>query len=349
MNKHSLNIVGLALLCFFIAGLLLRLAGLTPSGDKGPAQTTEALEVQAITVVPRLAAYGQAQPSRVWAAVAQADGRLTWVSPKITTGEQVEKGEELLHLLEYGADAVSEAKASPTTVIRAPFKGLATSAGLKAGEEIAAGKTMLTLDSLDHVEITIGLSSEKLAMLANVEKDDEGVTDEVRGSLAQAWMEVAREDGSERQPARLSARSVSLNPGTGLVEASLLVDNLSSPGALHQVFISGQPKSGQVVIPRNAIHSGEVFVADEKQRLKKRQVSVKYTLDNYAVICRGLEPGETLIIGDVNSLRPGGRLDLRLDDNFYLAARNVLGPGERSRPAVSPDKSSANSAGKLVG
>lgn len=349
MNKHSLNILGLALLYLVIAVLFIRPAGLTSSDDKGVVQTTEALEVQAITVVPRLAAYGQAQPSRVWAAVAQADGRLTWVSPKIMAGEQVEKGEELLRLLEYKADSVSAGEASQTNVIRAPFKGLATSAGLEAGEEITAGKTMLTLDSLDQVEITIGLNSEKLAMLTNAEKNDEAVTDEVRGSLAQSWMEVAAEDGSERQPARLSSRPVSLNPGTGLVEASLLVDNLSSPGALHQVFISGQPKAGQVVIPRTAIHSGEVFVADEKRRLKKRQVSVKYTLDNYAVICRGLEPGETLIIGDVNSLRPGGRLDLRLDDNFYLAARSVLGPGERSRPAINPDKSSFNSAGKLVG
>ena len=338
MGKHSLKIFGLALLCLFVTALLLQPGGLTADADRGEPQTAEALEVQAITVVPRLAAYGQARPSRVWAAVAQADSRLAWVSPKIMAGEQVEKGEELLHLVEYKL-APDSAQATPqTNIIRAPFKGLATAAEIKAGHEIASGKTILTLDSLDQAEITIGLNSEKLAMLANVEKSDGVVvTTEIRDSLSQAWVEVAAEGGSERQPARLSSRPVSVNPGTGLVEASLLVDNLSAPGALHQVFISGQPRAGQVVIPRNAIHDGEVLVVDGKQRLKKRQVTVRYTLDNYAVIGRGLEPGETLIIGDVGSLKPGGRLDLRLDDNFYLAAQNVLGPGAPLRPAANPD------------
>lgn len=366
MGRQTLNIFGLALF-----GLMLTVLFIRPdSPEDGPregkanVQTAEALEVQAITVVPRMAAYGQARPSKAWAAAAPQDGRLIWISPKVVGGEVVEKGDELLHLIEDGSVAADQTDLPQPTIIRAPFRGLAVVDGLEVGQVVAAGKTMLTLDSADKAEITIGLNSEKLAMLTNdPERPDEDLASEVKNNLSQAWVEVAAEGDTRRLPARLGSKPVAVNPGTGLVEASLVVDNPASPGALHQVFISGPPRASQVVIPRQAVHDGEVFVLDGRKRLKKRPVQVKYTLDNYVVVGQGLRPGETLITGDVSALKPGSLLEVRLDDQFYLTAENELGrkPGEGAANAPAEDKRRyfsgamwprpevGSSAGKLAG
>lgn len=346
MSKHRLKIFGLALVCLLFTAVLLQTAGPRADADLRQPQSAEALEVQAITVVPRLAAFGQAKPSRVWAAVAQSDGLLVWISPKIESGELVEKDEALFHLAESGPE---NGQSGTVNIVKAPFKGKAAALELEIGQNVASGKTVLTVESLDQAVITIGLSGEKLAMLTTSNSDKPQTAAEIRESLSQAWVEVAPKGAEERLPARLSSRSVSVNPGTGLVEASLVVDNLSSPEDLHQVFISGPPRVGQVVIPRSAIHDGEVFVADQKQRLKRRPVIVKYTLDNYAVIGQGLAPGETLIIGDVSSLRPGGQLDLRLDREFYRTAQSVLGPAKSSRPAGNQDLSPWITVDELAG
>lgn len=325
MGKHIRKISFLILACLLLGTFLLQ-----PSGSgQGEMQTAEGLKVQAITVVPRLAAYGQARPSRVWAAVPQSNGRLMWVSPKIDRGEYVEKGEELLRLTELNPTPDQEGTA---LIIRAPFRGLASNLEFQPGQTVASGQTILTLDSIDKVEITIGLNSEKMAMLADMDQPADKLAAELLSNLAQAWVEVTPEGGAEKQPARLSSRPLAVKPGGGLVEASLVVDNPSAPDAIHHVFISAPPKERQVVIPRQAVHEGEVFVVDEKMRLKKRPVTIKYTLENYAVIGRGLEPGETLVIGDVGTLKPGGLMDVRLNSQFYLTAENELGPTQRLEP-----------------
>lgn len=340
MGRHTLKIFGL-IICLLVTGLFLRPGRPEARYVKNELQNAEALQVQAITVVPRLAAFGQAKSSRVWAAVAQADSRLIWISPKLISGQSVEKGEDLLHLADESQIPASQAKDAEINIIRAPFNGLITASGLEIGQKTASGITLFTVDATDKAEITIGLNSEKLAMLTDAapDKPEGNLTSELQSSLSQAWMEVAAAGDNTRLPARLGSRPVSVNPG-GLVEASLIVDQPLSPGTMHQVFISGPPKAAQVVIPRQAVHEGGVFVVDGKMRLKKRPVTVKYSLDNYAVIGQGLVPGEILVIGDVAALKTGELTNVRLNDQFYPAAKSDLG---------SAGQNNRRSNGKLAG
>lgn len=330
MGKHTLKIFGL-IICLLVTGLLLQPGRPEARYVKDELQSAEALQVQAITVVPRLAAFGQAKPSRVWAAVAQADSRLIWISPRLSSGQSVEKGEDLLHLADKNQTRADQAKAPEVNIIRAPFNGVITTSGLEIGQQVSSGTTLFTVDATDRAEITIGLNSEKLAMLtaAGSGQPEGHLASEVQNSLSQAWVEVAAEGDKTRLPARLSSRPVSVNPG-GLVEASLIVDQPLSPGTMHKVFISGPPKAAQVVIPRRAVHEGEIFVVDNKMRLKKRPVTVKYSLDNYVVIGQGLVPGETLVIGDVSALKTGELTNVRLNEQFYPTARSELGSVSQS-------------------
>ncbi len=55
----------------------------------------------------------------------------------------------------------------------------------------------------------------------------------------------------------------------------------------------------RMVIPRQALHQGRVYLADKNNRLEIRPVETLYQQGNYVVIKSGLEKGERLILGDI--------------------------------------------------
>ncbi|MDL2260494.1 HlyD family efflux transporter periplasmic adaptor subunit [Deltaproteobacteria bacterium OttesenSCG-928-K17] len=322
-----------------------------PENQAEVSQPVKALKVEALTVVPRHTAYGQTKPDRTWAAVARIGGEVAWVSPKLAKGEIVEAGEDLIKIdnkpfqravdrlkgeikiMEAGfATDDAEARARrlnslktllaraeenlEAASVKAPFKGRVDEVHIAAGQALTAGATMMTLESTAKGEITIALSPEKVAMIT-------GRSGSARAdSLVEASVTVEAED--ETLSAR--PRSAAMNPSTGLVEASVVLEDPPPSGTMCKVTISGRPQAGQVVIPRQAVRDGEVLLVDARSQLTRRPVTVKYMLDQYAVIDKGLLPGETLVLSDPAKLADSRKLEVRLDGEFYLAAKTELNP-----------------------
>ena len=69
-------------------------------------------------------------------------------------------------------------------------------------------------------------------------------------------------------------------------------------GAFCDVDIFGAILPDQVVIPRRALRNGSVYLMDDENRLASREVEVKFTQKDYAVIESGLTGGEKLVIAN---------------------------------------------------
>jgi len=66
-----------------------------------------------------------------------------------------------------------------------------------------------------------------------------------------------------------------------------------------QVEISGPLLQDYIVIPRTAWHAGSVLIADENNRLRRRDVTLAFAQGDQMVLRGGLNEGERLILTDV--------------------------------------------------
>ncbi len=63
------------------------------------------------------------------------------------------------------------------------------------------------------------------------------------------------------------------------------------------------PTREAMVIPRQAIHQGRVYVADAENKLAIKPVTVRFHQGDLAIIDAGLQVGERVIINDLIPVR----------------------------------------------
>ena len=81
--------------------LMFMAAGKEPpaKAERGePKRTVRVIEAPLVQLVPKAEGYGQVQPARVWTAVSQVSGRVTFIHPRLRDGEILQEGTELVHI-----------------------------------------------------------------------------------------------------------------------------------------------------------------------------------------------------------------------------------------------------------
>jgi RND family efflux transporter MFP subunit len=100
-----------------------------------------------------------------------------------------------------------------------------------------------------------------------------------------------------------------------------------------RVRLSAPSPELQLLVPASALHQGELYLADEQDRLVRRPVSVAFKQGDLAVIETGLAPGERVIVDAPQPAIEGMALSVRRDEGLEarLAAQALGGvaPGER--------------------
>ena len=71
-----------------------------------------------------------------------------------------------------------------------------------------------------------------------------------------------------------------------------------TPGMFCEVELRGAPHTGQLVVPRNAVYDGHVYVLDAENRLRRRPVGVRSIQGSAAWLEDGLEEGERVVVSD---------------------------------------------------
>lgn len=87
-------------------------------------------------------------------------------------------------------------------------------------------------------------------------------------------------------------------------------------GVYTRVRLSVSSPEPLLAVPSGAIHAGEIYLADEDDRLERRPVEVAFEQRDLAVIASGLAPGERVVVDDLPSALQGMPLAPRRDEAF---------------------------------
>lgn len=125
-------------------------------------------------------------------------------------------------------------------------------------------------------------------------------------------------------PARIDRVSGVIDPQTqslGVVVAVFRPTARAQPGerpplyrnTFVEVELKSAPLEGQIAVPLSALHDGQLYVVDADNRLEVRTVDVAFTQAGYAVLKKGLAPGERIVTTDMASAIQGMLLDPQED------------------------------------
>jgi len=81
-----------------------------------------------------------------------------------------------------------------------------------------------------------------------------------------------------------------------------------------EVELRGQPRKPEVVVPRSAVHSGVVYVADKDDRLDFRAVESHSPQAGFVAVSAGIDEGERVVLSDVVPAIKGMKLEPVVDE-----------------------------------
>jgi len=97
-------------------------------------------------------------------------------------------------------------------------------------------------------------------------------------------------------------------------------------GMFVEVELRGKDRPNMLIAPRSALHEGRdgatmAYVVDEKARLRRKLVKIKFAQGNFVVIESGLSAGERLVVSDPVPAIDGMKLDVSLDETAEARLR----------------------------
>lgn len=213
------------------------------------------------------------------------------------------------------------------TIISAPFNLQIADINNKLSEYVQTGQTILEANDISEseVEAQFVMQSMKPIFLSIMDKTDkinldtESIGDtlgiEARVRLAGAELSEMEWLGS------FNRRSDTLDTDTRTMGMIVSVRNslqqegsrrgqLLLKGAYCEVELRGQSRKNSLVIPRSAVHPGDmVYLADKENKLVKQKIEILYSLSDIVVIKSGLKIGDSLILTDLIPAVSGMTID----------------------------------------
>ena len=221
------------------------------------------------------------------------------------------------------------------TRIVAPFHCRIAEVNVERAQFAGQGKVLVVADSLDVAEVTAQVPIGTMLTLVPRDLDlplDAGAPmprlRDVAGLEAIVRLRTGR--GAAEWPARFSRMSDTVDRRTRTVGVIVAVDDPYRqvvPGERPplvknmyvEVEIRGRPRPGAVVVPRGALHGGEVRVAGPDGRLRIREVEADFLQADFVVVRSGLEAGERVVVSDLPFAVDGMRLDPVEDEEARAA------------------------------
>jgi multidrug efflux pump subunit AcrA (membrane-fusion protein) len=99
-----------------------------------------------------------------------------------------------------------------------------------------------------------------------------------------------------------------------------------SKGMFVKVIMKTHRSAQRIVVPRSAVRGGSVFVVDEENRLRRRNVKVLFSQLDISVIEEGLEPGERIVVSDLIPAVDGMLLQVQIDEDLTRTLKAMSNP-----------------------
>jgi RND family efflux transporter MFP subunit len=191
------------------------------------------------------------------------------------------------------------------TSIVAPYDGLVSSKNSDIGQFVNAGTVLAETFAVDYAEVRLPIPETKLAFLdlpvTLRAEDDTSQGPEVElvssmGNREYRWHgHLTRTEGVLDTRTRVLYSVVQVKDPYGLYGTER-----AEPlriGTYVNAEIAGQELKGVYVLPRHTLQAGDlVWVADQENRLRARQVSIVTVNGDDAFVSEGLLPGDRVVI-----------------------------------------------------
>jgi len=191
------------------------------------------------------------------------------------------------------------------TSIVAPYDGLVSSKSTDIGQFVNAGSVLAETFAVDYAEVRLPIPETKLAFLdlpvtLRAEDDtSEGPEVELISSMGNReyrWHgHLTRTEGVLDIRTRVLYSVVQVKDPYGLYGTER-----AEPlriGTYVNAAIAGQELKGVYVLPRHTLQAGDlVWVADQENRLRARQVTIVTVNGDDAFVSEGLLPGDRVVI-----------------------------------------------------
>ena len=219
------------------------------------------------------------------------------------------------------------------TIIKAPFDSRVAEVNIQRGQAANAGQTLVTLDGVGTSEILVQVSRHymknlipksfgKTFEIQNLKRLSRGDVQGMLGLKAIVRLEMG---GRMAEWQGRFARFGETDIKTGSIGVYIAVDNpfqKIQPGKKPplqknmyvEVELRGKPRDQTIVIPRSAVHQGQVYIANEKDRLEKRTIEVHFQQGNLVSVKSGISPNEKVVISDLVPAISGMLLQSQVDE-----------------------------------
>ena len=194
------------------------------------------------------------------------------------------------------------------TEIRAPYRGRVRREQVDLGQFVNRGNPIATLYAVDYAEVRLPIPDRELAYLDAAQLEATLGTlsgDEVERTGARVWLSAEFAGASHTWEGRLVRTEAELDPTSRMVH---LVARVADPFGLEEVrsapmvvglfvdaAIEGQALDAAYLLPRDALRGkDQVYVVDEEDRIRFRNVEILRTERDRIVVTAGLSPGERI-------------------------------------------------------
>jgi len=219
------------------------------------------------------------------------------------------------------------------TRIALPFDAKIASVNVEAKQFVQTGGVLATADSLDVAEVEAQMPIALFRAMVNASVPGSlptGFTPESFPQIVESFgftaiVRLRAGDDIIEWPARFARVSDTIDPKTRTVGVIVAVDGAyakATPGSrppltkgmFVEIEIRTRPLEAAIVVPRAALHDGSVYVADGRNRLEVRPVTVKLRQGDLAVIDKGVEAGTRVVVSDLIPAIAGMLLAPRPDE-----------------------------------
>ena len=226
---------------------------------------------------------------------------------------------------DFAAQAARAKRDLERTTIAAPFDLRISEVMVEDTQFASQGKVLISADGIDVAEVSAQLPLSNIAALIEPGKsitfDQHRFMDVIKDVMD--FEAVVRLKGGNLHaewPARFARVSDTVDPQTRAIGIIVAVDDpyrQAVPG-IHppltknmyvEVELRAKPRKGRIVVPRNALHGDRVYAVGPDNRLKSRHVEIEFRQTNFAVVSKGISPGEKIVISDLVPAIEGMALD----------------------------------------
>ena len=228
------------------------------------------------------------------------------------------------------------------TIITAPFDMRVANLNIEADQYVPVGQNLFEGDAVDRVEVEAQVAMSSLRRLfigrPSMRIDFERLNEDFADLIA--IDPVVRLDLGNHVAewvAEFVRFSDTVDPETRTMGVVVAVDNPFdkvipgykpplSKGMFVKVIMKTHRSAQRIVVPRSAVRGGSVFVVDEENRLRRRNVKVLFSQLDISVIEEGLEPGERIVVSDLIPAVDGMLLQVQIDEDLTRTLKAMSNP-----------------------